>query len=142
MSKSAANGTAETTAAMRASACVCQVSSSKRCRITPSAIAFFSPSSQPPLSQVMKPTHDEKSSPMRASQWRRNWPGDQRPPARLSMVWPPAEPPKAPTLSSFSRGAKRGSAATASMARDTSAGRRFQLSGPGVLKSPVWSPWC
>jgi len=58
--------------------------------------------------------------------------GDQRPLARLSAVWPPADMPYMLTLSSASSGRKRGSLPSASTVRDTSTGRSFQLSGPGV----------
>jgi hypothetical protein len=50
--------------------------------------------------------------------------------------------PYTPTLSSANSGLKRESCATASIARDTSAGRRRQLSGPGVLWSLTLSPRC
>ena len=93
MSKSAEKGTPATTAATRGSACTRGVSSSKRQRITVSAAHFLIPSSGPPVSRVNSPTQDWKSSSRCASQCRLKPAGDQRPPARLKAVWPPADMP-------------------------------------------------
>ncbi|MDT4859843.1 hypothetical protein FQZ97_943710 [compost metagenome] len=140
MSKSAAKGTLATAAWMRGSWWLCQLALSRRQRITARASASLMGSSTLPRSRVVKPTQEEKSSAMWASQWSRKRAADQRPPARVSAVWPPAEPPYTPTRSSVSQGAKRGLWASASMARETSPGRRCQLVGPGSVNSPVWSP--
>ena len=121
-----------TVAATRGSVCAYSVSSPNRWRMMVMATAFLMPSSQLPCRRVVKPTQDEKSSARWASQCCLKRAGDHCPPANTRAVWPPAEPPKTPTLSSASSGARRASCATASTARETSAGRRFQLSGPGV----------
>jgi hypothetical protein len=86
-----------------------------------------------PRNAVASPTHAAKSSAMCASQCSVNRAGDQRPPARVSAVWPPADMPYTPTLSRETSDCRRASWPTTSIARETSAGRCFQLSGPGVL---------
>jgi short-subunit dehydrogenase len=93
-SKSAANGTPATTAAMRASVWPYQVESSIFQAITQRATANLIASSQPPVSLVVVgPTQVTKSSSRCAMQWSRSADGDQRPPASVNTVWPPADMP-------------------------------------------------
>ena len=88
-----------------------------------------------PLRLEARPTQPWKSSAMYFSQWASRREGDHLPPASVSAVCPPADMPYMPTFAVSTTPLKRGSCATASIARVTSSGRRFQLSGPMRLWS-------
>jgi hypothetical protein len=103
--------------------------------MTTLAVQSFTSSSQPPLSIVVNPTHDEKSSRMCAKQWSLKRLGAHTPPASERAVCPPAEPPKTPTASRRRNRDSFGSLAIRSIAWLTSSGRLFQLAGPGSEKS-------
>ena len=79
---------------MRASVCPYTPGSSSFQPITQRATASFTSSNQPPVSRiVVGPTQVTKSSLRWARQWSRKVAGDQRPPASVNTVWPPADMP-------------------------------------------------